>query len=653
MKGWSILLLVIVSASSAGDEEVSGDAQGWPAWAGHVGGGHFSPLTQITRDNADELEIAWVHRSGDFRQGPDFTQPDAQFSEDVLPASSFQVTPIVVEGALYYCTPFNRVFALNPETGEQIWVFDPEVDMREELVTNCRGVSSWIDARAEETDICRHRIIVPTLDARIIAVDGRTGRKCPFFGRDGEIDLSEGVGKHQPREYSITSPPVISDDKIITGAFVLDAQRLDIPSGVVRAFDVRNGRLVWAWNPVAPGEDMADENGRFVQGTTNVWSVMSADEALNLVYVPTGNSSPDYFGGLRDNRFDYFSSSIVALDASTGEVVWHQPTVHHDVWDYDVPAQPTLVDLEIEGKHVPALVQVTKMGLSWVLDRRDGTPVFEIEERPVPQSGSVEGEYLSPTQPFPVLPEPLHPLEFSPADAWGFTSWDKGKCRALIEEFDHGSIYTPISERGTVLYPSPMGGNNWGALAVDPDRKIMIVNTVKIPYTARLVRRKNCKIGPAGYFPQLGTPFCVYLKPLVSPLGAPCSKPPWATLDRVNLETGKIEWQVPLGTFEGSVPLVGRWIKGSPGIGGPLITRSGLIFVAAGYDRYLRVFDTGDGREMAEYELPTLAASIPMSYQSSNTGTQFIVIAVGGHWTGGFESGDYLIAYALRNRFVQ
>ncbi len=421
-------LLVATQASAE-------SALGWPAYGGSPGGGHFTTAEQIDAGNVGALEVAWIHRSGDFRVGGvNLLESDSEADsrEAQLSPGSFMGTPIVVNDTLYYCTPFNRIFALDPVSGAERWVFDPGVDMSKEPLTNCRGVSSWQDPETP-TGLCSHRIIAGTLDGRIFALDGATGARCPDFGINGEIDLGEGLTAHEETEYAITSAPAILGDRLITGARIADSYRKDVPSGVVRAYDVRNGAFLWGWNPVPPGSAERDAAGNYVAGTTNVWSTISVDMERNLVIVPTGNSSPDYYGGDRSGSgggdLDHYSSSVVALDGDSGAVVWHYQTVHHDIWDYDVPAQPTLVDLEIDGVPRPAVVQVTKMGLTFVLDRETGKPLHPVEERPVPQDGAVPGEYLSPTQPFPLKPAPLHQLGIGPEDAWGFTFWDRGRCR--------------------------------------------------------------------------------------------------------------------------------------------------------------------------------------------------------------------------------
>jgi quinoprotein glucose dehydrogenase len=639
MRPLLILLILTHSALLA-----AAPASEWPAYGGAPGGGHFSTATQITPANVQGLQQAWTHRSGDYRSGAQSLTEDVTSDSMRSRPTSFMNTPIMVDDTLYYCTPFNRVFALDPGTGQERWSFDPKLDSSKEVITNCRGVSSWQDPQPGAGS-CSHRIITGTLDARLIALDAQTGEPCQDFGSNGQVDLTADLTDHSAKEYSISSAPAIVGDLIVTGAFVLDSNRPGVPSGVVRAYHVRTGAYVWGWNPVHPDRDQRDANGNFVAGSTNVWSTISVDAERGLVIVPTGNSSPDYYGGDRGGHQDYYSSSIVALDARNGKVVWHFQTVHHDIWDYDVPAQPTLIDITIDGVTRPAVVQVTKMGLTFVLDRETGEPLHPVEERPVPQAGAVPGEYLSPTQPFPTKPQPLHRLRLAPDDAWGLTFMDRGNCREQLQKMRSDGIYTPPSLEGTVLYPSNLGGNNWGAPAIDPHRKIMITNTKHLPIGVRLAPRKDCPDNLP--FPQNESPYCVIMAPIVSNFGAPCAAPPWATLDATDLVSGEILWQVPLGTLEEMVPWpIYHLFPGGLEMGGPTLTASGVIFIGAASDGYLRAFDVNDGSELWRGKLPSTGNAVPMTY--TYQGAQYVVIAAGGHFTSPMPASDHLIAFKLK-----
>ena len=613
----------------------TGTVADWPAYGATAGGTHFSRADQITPGNVARLELAWQHRSGDFRE--------ADMERDVpLMQSSMQVTPLVIGEHLYYCSPASRVFALDAQTGHEIWVYDPAVNMDEApVLPNCRGVSSW---RSGGQGFCEHRIVLGTLDARLIALDAATGKPCPDFGRDGQVDTSDGLSRHHPYEYGITSPPAVLGDTLITGAMVLDNQRTDIPSGIVRAYHVRSGELLWAFNPVPPGKQARNADGSWLNGTSNVWSIIAVDEQRKLVFLPTGNTAPDYFGGHR-NGLDYYSSSVVALHGDSGEVAWHYQLVHHDIWDYDTPAQPTLVDLNIDGQVVPALVQVTKMGRTFVLHRETGEPIWPVEERPVPQSGKVPGEYLSPTQPWPSHVPSLLEGGLSADDAWGILLFDQLYCERKLQEMHNKGMFTPPSLLGSIQFPANAGGNNWGSPAIDPDSGVMVVFTTRIPGYTRLVPRANCPADAAQ--PQAGTPYCVETGLLVSPLGMPCSKPPWGTLDAVDLVAGKHLWSVPLGTSRDMAPFPFWWFQGLPGIAAPMVTASGLVFSGISNEHVLRAFDLRSGEELWRGELPTAGNALPITYQVRPGGRQFVVIAAGGHWSGGSPPGDYLMAFAL------
>jgi quinoprotein glucose dehydrogenase len=627
----------------AADAAPAVQAIDWPAWGRTPGGTHFSPAQQINRDNVGDLELLWEHRSGDVRQG---RRGDGDHGGPQT-SSSFQATPIVVDGLLYYCSPFNKVFALDAQTGQERWHFDPKVDPNADVLPNCRGVSYWRDPvpkdAGAEAQRCAARVFVGTLDARLIALDAATGERCADFGEQGSVDVTAGLSDHQSFEYSITSPPAILGDLVITGSMVLDNVRVDVPSGVVRAYDVRTGALRWAFNPVPKGQAALNDDGTFRSGTTNVWSVISVDADRELVFVPTGNTSPDYYGGHRDG-LDEFSSSVIALNAADGSVAWNFQTVHHDIWDYDVPSQPTLVELPLAGQRVPVVVQLTKMGHTFVLHRDSGEPVWPVQERPVPQDGAVAGEQLSPTQPFPTHVPVLNNAPLSPDDAWGLTPWDRGQCRKSIEALHNLGLFTPPTVEGSVFFPGNSGGNNWGSPAIDPDSGVMVVMTNRVPSYLKLTPRKDCDASGSGA--QLGTPYCSQTRWLVSPLGVPCTEPPWATLDAVDLVAGKILWSVPLGTTRNMAPFPFWWIKGVPGIGGPLLTAGGLVFTGGNLDYYFRALDRDTGQELWRTALPTAANAVPMTFQTAG-GQQIVVVAAGGHWSGMAPPGDHLRAYAL------
>jgi quinoprotein glucose dehydrogenase len=618
--------------------DFTGPVAGWPVYGGDAGGRRHSPLTQITPANVASLEPAWVHHSG---------LPEAG-SATLLPAA--QTTPILVEDALVFCTPWNVAISIDAESGAERWRFDPRLDTSGIYVLNCRGVSTWVDPGAAETDACTRRILLGTLDARLFALDAATGQPCAGFGDAGSVDLRGGIGDVRPGEYGVTSPPLVAGDLVVVGTMVLDNRRIDAPGGVIRAYDARTGALVWAWDPVPPNAPHPAAPSEYARGTTNAWSILSFDPALGLVYVPTGNTSPDYYGGER-NGLDHYSSSVVALDVGTGEPRWHFQTVHHDVWDYDVPAQPVLFDFPVAGGTVPALAQATKMGHVFMLDRTTGEPLLPVRERPVPGDG-VPGETLSPTQPFPDA-RSLHPARLETADAWGLTPWDRAACRRLVGELRSDGIFTPPSVEGSIQYPGMLGGSNWGSVSIDAGRGILVANTSRAATKIRLIPRDHFDSrfpdGPPafGFEPQLGTPYALERSPLLSPLGAPCNPPPWGVLTGIDLATGAIVWERPLGTTRDLAPWPFWLALGTPNQGGPLTTASGVTFIGATTDHFLRAFDTATGDELWRGRLPTGGHATPMTYRLRPGGKQFVVIAAGGHALLGTPPGDALVAFAL------
>lgn len=621
---------------SAPPLDLSGPVAGWGRWGGDDGGSRYSPLTQITPANVWALKPAWRYHIG-------------RIAAPATSSATFEATPIIADGKLFTCNGITRVVALDPETGREIWGFDPKSDNFSTYQLNCRGVTHAVDPQVPAGQPCARKIFVGTLDMRLLALDAATGRQCARFGAGGIVDLRAGLGAYQRGDMAVSSPPVVIGGRIVVNARVIDNVRTDVPAGAVRAFDLTTGRLAWAWDALPPG--MAPRSdGTLARSTPNSWAPMSADPALGLVFVPMGNAPPDHFGGDR-HGLDHYASSVVALDAATGKVRWHFQTVHHDLWDYDLPSQPVLFDLPRPGGAVPALAQATKQGHLFILDRRTGTPLFPVEERPVPQTGGVPGERLAPTQPFPANPAfVLRARDLTEADMFGFTPYDRAKCRAAFRAHDYRGVFTPPSTRGWIEFPSFMGATNWGGVSIDPARGILITNTTQAAAIMRLIPRaeadRRLKAGEQ-LLPGAGSPYGLTMGPMLSPFGAPCNPPPWGTLVAIDLKAGRRLWEVPLGTTRDQAPFP-IWLKlGVPNLGGSVITASGLVFIGATTDRFLRAFDIRNGAELWKARLPAGGNATPMTYRLRKDGRQFVVIAAGGHKYLGTGTGDELIAYAL------
>ena len=625
---------VALIGSSVGD---------WPFY-GHDGGGQrFSPLKQLTPVNVDRLKVAWTFRTGDAYQPKD-DKPTA-----------FEATPLYIDGTLYLGTPLGRVMALDPVKGTELWAYDPHIDKDAGYGDYAnRGVSAWT------TKSGKLRILIATIDARLIGLDAATGKLVEEFGDNGIIDLRQGLrlpaGAHRYADYEETSPPAVIGNMIVVGSAIADNYSAAQPSGEVRAYDASSGKLKWTWDPIPQdNNDFANanwKNGSAAKtGAGNAWSRIAVDDKRGLVFVPTGSASPDYYGGQRlgDNRY---ADSVIALQAATGKVVWQFQTVHHDLWDYDVASPPLLFEMHHDGKPVPAIAIGSKTGNVFILNRVTGVPVFGVEERPVPKS-DVPGEETSPTQPFPVLPKPITMQGTAPDSAWGIRETDKKWCQDEISKLQTGPIFTPPSVQGILQLPGNVGGMNWGGFAYDPDRELLVLPENHLAAEVKLIPRSDYdevrasrgrKIdGDWEIAPQNGTAYAMMRRFLLSPSRLPCTAPPWSTLVALDMKTGEKKWDVPLGKFGPR----GREEWGSISLGGPMMTASGLTFVAGTLDPAVRGFDTETGKQLWVGELPTSARSTPMTFLGPD-GKQYLIVCAGGHGINDVEPlGDYVVAFAV------
>ncbi|SAL54994.1 outer membrane protein assembly factor BamB family protein [Caballeronia humi] len=744
------------AASGALPDDLRAPAD-WTDYGGSPHGQRYSPLTQITPENAGNLKVAWEFRTGDM-PGPD--DPIETTDEN---------TPIKVSDTIFVCTPHSRVIALDAATGKERWRFDPQikspVGFKHWEHMTCRGVSYWdaslhpavsaasaasdraaavsndatvagvtapvsgaasASGAAPSTDAitasittppsgaasssgaapstepasltsgapsasphapsadtaalasnaasaispgapaaqvataatpptpadCPKRIFLPTADARLIALDADTGKPCSGFGKNGEIDLRANIGPFTPGGYYSTSPPAVTRGLVILSGHVSDNESSNEPSGVVRAFDVRDGHLVWNWDAGNPGatEPIAADK-TYLRNSPNMWSVFSVDEKRGLIYLPMGNQTPDQWGGLRTKEAERFSAGVVALDVATGKLRWNYQFTHHDLWDMDVGGQPTLVDLPTAQGMQPALIASTKQGSIYVLNRETGQPLVPITETPVPQ-GAAPGDHTSPTQPVSALN--FNPPQLRERDMWGTNPFDQLWCRIAFRKLRYDGPLTPPSLQGSLVYPGNFGVFDWGGISVDPVHQVLIANPDYMAFTSKLIPREqipsedggNKGSETSGIKKASGTPFGFELSAFLSPLGIPCQAPPWGYVAGVDLKSGKIAWQHKNGTIRDSAPLPIPMPLGVPSLGGTIVTAGGVAFLSGTLDYYVRAYDVRDGKKLWQARLPAGGQATPMSYNDAR-GKQYLVVVAGGHGSLGTKAGDYVIAYAL------
>ena len=629
----------------------------WQSYGRTAFGDRYSPLAQITPDNVSKLVPAWTYRTGDL-PGPN--DPGETTAEN---------TPLKVNGMLYVCTPHSQVIALDPDTGKEIWRFDPKLSTQKAANfkgwahMTCRGVSYHDDAAyaataqsptepsaATSTNACPRRIFLPTADTRLIALNADTGKMCEDFGDKGQIDLSANIGGFTPGGYYSTSPPAVTKNLVVIGGHVTDNLSTDEPSGVIRAFDVHSGRLVWNWDSGNPDDTTPIAEGQiYTRNSPNMWSMFSVDEKLGMLYLPMGNQMPDQWGGNRTPASEKYSAGVTALDIDTGHVRWTFQFTHHDLWDMDVGGQPSLMDLKTADGVKPALLASTKQGSIYVLDRRNGEAIVPIHETPVPQ-GAVEGDHTSPTQPMSelhMMPPTLHER-----DMWGVTPFDQLLCRIDFKSLRYDGIYTPPSLQGSIVYPGNFGVFDWGGISVDPVRQIAFLNPSYMAFKSKLVPAAEVASGPGrkseteGVQPNKGAPYGVILEAMLSPIGLPCQAPAWGYVAAVDLTNHKTLWKHKNGTVRDSSPVPIPLTMGVPSLGGTFTTASGVAFLSGTLDQYLRAYDVRNGKQLWEGRLPAGGQTTPMTYTGKD-GKQYVLVMAGGHGSLGTKQGDYVLAFKL------
>jgi quinoprotein glucose dehydrogenase len=642
--------IVVASAAPPPQDSAGQPDDDWRSYGRTEFGQRYSPLAQITPANVRDLKVAWTFRTGD-SQGPN----------DSL-ETTFEVTPIKVKDTLYLCSQHQRLFALDAKTGALRWSYDPKlVDNPTFQHLTCRGVSyhesepgALDSAGAPAPSDCPRMIFLPVNDGRMIGLNADNGALCQSFGDHGTIDLQEGMGVKTAGFYEPTSPPVISDKILVVAGAVIDNYSTEEPSGVIRGFDIHTGMLVWAWDSGAQDENaLPSATHRYTNNSPNSWMTASYDAKLGLVYLPMGVQTPDIWGGNRSDLAERYSSALVALDINTGKRAWSYQTVHHDLWDMDLPSQPTLVDLPTADGIVPAVIQPAKSGNLFVLDRRTGQPIVPAPERPVPQ-GAAPGDRVAATQPFSDLtfrPE----QKITGADMWGATIFDQLACRIMFHRMRYEGTFTPPSLQGTLVFPGNLGMFEWGGVAVDPVRQIAIANPMTMPFVSKLIPRgpdnpdapngAHPSGSEIGVQPMYGAPYGVVLHPFTSPIGLPCMRPPWGYMAAVNLKTKQIAWMHRNGTIRDNSPLPLPFKMGVPMLGGPMTTAGGVAFLTGTSDYFIRAYDVTNGDQLWEDRLPAGGQSTPMTYAVD--GRQYVVTAAGGHGSFHTKTGDYVIAYAL------
>ncbi|WP_049623624.1 glucose/quinate/shikimate family membrane-bound PQQ-dependent dehydrogenase [Frateuria defendens] len=637
----------------------------WAYYGNTPGGSRFAALDQINRGNVGRLQVAWTYHTGDVALS------DGNGAED-------QETPLQVGDKLFLCTPHNNIIALDAGTGRQLW--KREINAQSKVWQRCRGLA-YFDATAplQQPTVagaspvppaavpaganCQRRLLTNTTDARLIAVDADTGAFCQGFGDNGQVKLKAGLGDAPDPFYQLTSAPTMAGTTVVVGGRVADNVQTDMPGGVIRGFDVITGAQRWAFDPGNPQDKQAPSPGRhYVRSTPNSWAPMSYDPASNTVFLPMGSSSTDLYGAERTALDHKYGASILALDASTGNEKWVFQTVHNDLWDFDVPMQPSLVDFPMDdGRHVPAVVVGTKAGQIYVLDRVTGRPLTEVKEVPV-KPADIPREQYSLTQPLSVGMPQIGTKHLTESDMWGATPFDQLACRIAFKKMRYEGLYTAPGTDVALSFPGSLGGMNWGSISTDPVHDLIFVNDMRLGLWEQMIPSAN-KSGSSsggeavntgmGAVPLKGTPYAVNKNRFLSPLGIPCQEPPFGTLSAIDLKTRRIIWQVPVGTVQDTGPFGIKMHMsmpiGMPTLGGTLSTQGGLVFIAGTQDYYLRAYNSATGKEVWKGRLPVGSQGGPMTYVSPKTGKQYIVISAGGARQSP-DRGDYVIAYALPDR---